>query len=187
MTEDGGSFPIDPMGTPARKAFIKQAKLAAEATVPTTPLAGVESVAPTPPAELPRNEIDPNDPDDLTPQQREYLEFFMDPSKTGTKKDWARAHGVNDGTPRRWESLPKFKEALDRRLRELNITPMRTQAVLDNLFALAQGDGTAAVAASKLLLDHIGKLHPIKPVVEDNDVASMSDDELNAALDRLRR
>lgn len=155
-----------------------------EGPVAPSQLGAVEPVILAPAPEIARNQIDPNDPDDLTPQQREYLAWLLDPQHEGTKKDWARAHKVNDGTPHRWEALPKFKEALNRRMVELNLTPMRTQRVLDAMFIAAENGNTQA---AKLILDHMQKLNPIKPVIEDVAVEKLTDEELNQRLGALMR
>lgn len=124
------------------------------------------------------------DRDGLTTVQREYLEWLLDPNHTGNKKEWARAHDVNEGTPRTWELKQTFIDARNQRLNELNINPMRVQLIIDALFAKASaGD----VQAAKLVLDYLNKINPVRPQVEDRAVSEMTDEELNQKLEELRR
>ena len=115
---------------------------------------------------------------ELTQTQLQYIEWRIDPSRDGTKKDWAAAHGISRDTLQRWDKETWFQHALERRLQELNINPDRVQDIVNALHREARGGN---VAAAKLYLDYVRDLMPQRSHIEDRDVAAMSDEELEQA------
>ena len=118
----------------------------------------------------------------LSALQLEYIEWLADPERLGSKKEWARSHGVAESTVFRWQNDRWFKAAYEQRLAELNVSPDRIQAVVDSLWtAASRGDTKAA----SLYLQYVDRLQPKRVVIEDARVAGLSDDELAAELQAL--
>lgn len=115
---------------------------------------------------------------ELTEQQLEYVAWRADPHREGDKHSWARDHGVSRSTIYKWESKPWFRNALEKRLAELNIEPDRIQAVLERLWREAEGGD---VQAAKLYFAEIERIRPAPPKREDHTIAELSDEELEIA------
>jgi hypothetical protein len=145
---------------------------------PEAPSSQAESGAAVDPA-APSAQAHERSPHDLTAAQQEYLAWFVDPNRAGSKKDWARSHKIHEGTPRQWELQDKFQQAVNRRLSELNLDAMRIQRIIDALYEKAlEGDTKAA----DMILKYVDRLNPHRIKVEDTKVEEMSDAELRAAL-----
>jgi hypothetical protein len=117
---------------------------------------------------------------ELTDTQLAYVEWRADPTREGSKIDWAAEHGTTAGNLRRWEKTPWYREALNARLAQLNIEPERLQQVLDALWREAK-DGD--VNAAKTYFAEIEKIRPTQRRVESADIADLSDEELQHAWD----
>jgi hypothetical protein len=122
---------------------------------------------------------------DLTEAQVAYIEFLCDPDR-GTKRKFSKDHGVNVTTMRYWEQQqPRFRKALQMRMDELNLSPDRTQQVLNNMFRLAStGSDTAAVNAAKTYLQHIERLAPDRKPIEDRKISQLTKEELRQQLEQ---
>lgn len=115
---------------------------------------------------------------ELTDTQLAYIDWRADPARQGSKEKWAADNGVHVRTLGKWEKTPWFREALERKLAELNISPDRVQAVLDALWNDAKrGDATSARA----YLAAIDDMRPPRPKMEDSSIASLSDEDLELA------
>ena len=118
----------------------------------------------------------------LTALQLEYVEWLCDPERQGSKKEWARAHGIAESTVFRWQNDRSFKATYEQRLAELNVSPDRIQAVVDALWAAASRGDTKAAS---LYLQYVDRLQPKRVVIEDARVTGLSDEELREELDAL--
>lgn len=114
----------------------------------------------------------------------EFIDWLVDPGRVpATQKEWAALHGVNPDTVSRWKRNTDFVREWEGRARELNVGVERTQAVVNALFGAATAGDTKAAS---LYLQYIDKFTPKhRVVVEDVEVAGLSDAELLAELERL--
>lgn len=112
--------------------------------------------------------------------QVQFLDWLLTFPRAGTQAEWARENNVDERGVRRWKADPRFKREWDARAQELNLSPERVQAVLDNLYEIASvGNGAAAVKAGALYLEYVGKFMPArKIVVEGDDLESLSNEDL---------
>ena len=95
--------------------------------------------------------------------------------------EWAEENGVHKDSVRRIKRDARFIREWDRRAAELNVSPERTQSVVD---ALHQQAGAGNTQAASLYLQYIDKFTPTRKVVVDEAaVEGMSDSELAAALE----
>lgn len=136
--------------------------------------------------------IDPNDPRCRWQQdsdgvwimpelQQQFLDWMFEFPRKGTQAEWAREHGVDERTVRRWKADPRFQKEQRLRAKEINISVERVQEVLNNLHAIAStGSGPAAVGAATRYLDYVSKLLPQErpTVTDDDDIGKLSTDEL---------
>lgn len=121
----------------------------------------------------------------LTEGQLAFLEWLTDPERAGSQNGFAANLGVDSGTLSKWKKDPWFRDAWNQRLAELNVSPERTQNVVDAAYKLAiRGD----VQAMKLYLQLIERISPDNTVViKDRRAAELSDADLAvAAREHLR-
>ncbi len=90
--------------------------------------------------------------------------------------------GMHEDSIRRIKRDSRFMREWDRRAAELNISPERTQSVVDALYQQAAGGD---VKAASLYLQYIDRFTPKRKVVvdDDRDASSMTDEELAAELE----
>jgi len=114
----------------------------------------------------------------------EFIEWLVDPMRVpSTQQQWAALHGVNPDSVTRWKRNPDFVREWEAAARQLNVGVERTQAVVNALFGAATSGDTKAAS---LYLQYIDKFTPKQRlVVEDAEVAGLSDGELLAELERL--
>jgi len=128
---------------------------------------------------------------ELSELQAEHIEWFVDPNRQGSQKTWCKEHGVAEATVTRWKHNAFYKRGLQRRMDELNISPDRVQAVLDNMHQLATSSGREAVMAAKTYLQYIERLAPSRKPIEDRAIKDLTHEELleqlESALDNQRR
>jgi hypothetical protein len=128
---------------------------------------------------------------ELSALQEEFIEWLVDPERQGSEKQWARDHGINEATKTRWKHSPFFRRGLQRRMDELNLSPDRVQAVLNNMHRLATSSGREAVMAAKTYLQHVERLEPTRKPIEDRAIKDLTHEELleqlERALDNQRR
>jgi hypothetical protein len=97
------------------------------------------------------------------------------------QKEWAVLNGLHGDSIRRIKRDARFIKEWDRRAAELNISPERTQSVVDALHAQAVSGNTQAAS---LYLQFIDKFTPTrKVVVDETAVEGMSNGELAEALE----
>lgn len=122
---------------------------------------------------------------ELTGHQLAFIEWCVDPSPKsvkGSQAQWCRERGIDLSNPRKWRRNAAFKDALQARLDELNVSPERIQEVVDAMFREATEGNTKA---AELYLRFVERLQPPRVVVEK--VASeLSDEELAAALESVK-
>lgn len=116
---------------------------------------------------------------ELTETQLAYVAWRADPERSGGKREWGKEHAVSDNTLRKWDHEPWFRDALDRRLQELNISPDRMQVILDRLHQEAKGGD---VQAAKTYFQWVSELMPKRTRIEDTSIESLSDEELELAF-----
>jgi hypothetical protein len=117
---------------------------------------------------------------EMTPLQLEFLEWLVDPERMGSQVEWAKTHDMSANTLSSWKRETYFRTAWDARLKELNISPERTQRVIDAIFDKAVGGDTKAAS---LFLQYIERFTPKQTVVvHDRAVADLSDAELSSYL-----
>lgn len=118
---------------------------------------------------------------DLTDAQLAYVEWSSTPkpARLLTKEQFAASVSVSDDTLRRWDKTAWFREAMERRMAELNITPDRVQAVVDALWEAATTDRD--VTAMTKYMQYVESLSPNRKLVEDVRIESLSDEELQRA------
>ncbi len=118
---------------------------------------------------------------DLTDAQLAYVEYASLPkdARPLSKEAFAASIGVSDDTLRRWDKTAWMREALERRMAELNITPDRVQEVIDALHHAAVTDRD--VSAMKQYMAYVESLNPSRALVEDVRIESLSDEELERA------
>ena len=99
-----------------------------------------------------------------------------------TQKEWAAENGVHEDTMRRWKRDPRFIREWDRRAAELNVSPERTQSVIDALHSKAVG---GSVQAANLYLQYVDKFTPRRRLQgdDDRDAGGLSDEELVSELE----
>lgn len=115
----------------------------------------------------------------LDERQETYLNWLMVPQghrNPSSKAAYAKAHGVDETTLRRWEKKPHFKQEWQRRVEELQGSPERTQKLLDEIYARAlSGDNKAA----QLYLQATNRLAPTQVnVTHTQSLAEISDKDL---------
>lgn len=111
----------------------------------------------------------------------EFVEWYCDPSRKGSTKEWAEAHGRSYGSVRLWPRTNKtIRSLIEKRYAELNIDPERIQRVVDAMWTAAcDGDTKAAT----LYLQFVSRLQPVqKLVIEDARVEALTDEQLDAEL-----
>lgn len=116
--------------------------------------------------------------------QAEFIDWMLDPQRSGSQNEFARTHNVAASTLSMWKKKDGiFKNEWERRAAELNVSVDRTQAVIDAVFAAAT---TGDVKAATLYLQYIDKFTPKLDLTAgkaaSTSVEDMSDDELHTAL-----
>lgn len=128
---------------------------------------------------------------ELTPLQKEYVEWLIDPapaSVKGTKAQWARDHGVASSTLRLWQKHPAFRKEMEARAEDLNLDPERIQKVVDAIYRAATDEQRPDVNAAKLYLQYVERFIPKQIVVnEDRTFQGLSDEELAAEVEAATR
>jgi hypothetical protein len=126
---------------------------------------------------VPRDER-PRNEDGLTAQQAEFLEWLVDPQRQGSQSAKARELGLSPPTVVEWKRNIFFRKAWDKKLAELNVSPERTQNVMEAAYAEAiKGN----VKAMELYMRLVDRISPNRVVVEEKrPVSEMSDGELAA-------
>lgn len=122
----------------------------------------------------------------LEPKQEQYLEWLLCPKgmrKPATQEEFAKQVGVDTTTLRRWQKKPLFAELWKKRVEELQGSPERTQALLDNLYERAMGGDTKS---AQLYLQATNRLAPQQVnVTTTGNTSELSDKELDELLASL--
>lgn len=131
------------------------------------------------PARAPRSEI--------TPAAEAFLEWLVDPDRTGSQAEYARTNGHDPSTLTKWKKDELFIRAWEKRLAAMNVSPERTQSLMDIAHDIAQnGDAKDAdrLKAVELYMRLVDKISPNRVVIEDSRSASdLSDEELASELE----
>jgi hypothetical protein len=119
---------------------------------------------------------------DIMPElQKEFMEWLVNPLRVpATQVEWASLHDIEDRTVRRWKADPRFVKEWRAKAAEMNVSPERIQAVVDNMWKIAaQGTGPAAVKAGETYLKFVQLFIPTsKVVVADESLDKLSDEDL---------
>lgn len=117
--------------------------------------------------------------------QEEFLEWLLtDPRLPASQGQWAREHGINDRSVKRWKADPRFIAKWEEAARKKNISVDRVQRVVDSLFNAATITGD--VKAASLYLQYIDRFTPRKAItIEDRSTKDLSDEQLMAELAEL--
>lgn len=122
----------------------------------------------------------------LDERQEKYLEWLLCPSRMrqpATQEAFAKEMGVDTTTLRRWQKRPAFADQWKKRVEELQGSPERTQALLDNLYERAMGGDTKS---AQLYLQATNRLAPQQVNVTTNtNTSELSDKELDELLASL--
>lgn len=115
--------------------------------------------------------------EELSASQLAYLEWFVSPNREGSKEGWAKAHATSYQTIRKWENTAWFRDAADRKLTELNVTPDRVQEMMESIHRAGKaGD----VAAAKYYMEWVRSVRPAAKL-EEASIEALTDEELERA------
>lgn len=116
--------------------------------------------------------------------QSEFLDWLVSPVKSPpSQAQWCVENDVHERTVQTWKRDIRFRREWEKRTQELNIDPDRIQDMVETLYMAGKnGD----VKAAETYLKYVERFlpAPAKPV-SDNDITSMSDEELDAAIAEL--
>jgi len=119
----------------------------------------------------------------LDPRQEKYLQWLCLPAplrEPTSKEKYAKEHGVDQSTLRRWEKKPAFKAEWEKRVNDLQGSPERTQRLLDSLYEAALGGDNKA---AQLYLQATNRFAPTQIKVEHKQtLAELTDEELDALI-----
>lgn len=116
----------------------------------------------------------------LTELQLEFIDWLLDPAKSGTQKQWAEDHGVSERALHFWKKDKRFTDEWEKRAAEAYGGMERLQSVLDKLYTVAtEAEGDKAVKAIQLYLQYVDRYTPTKKIVrEGTHVRDLTDEEL---------
>ena len=119
--------------------------------------------------------------DGLDQRRIDFIEWLVDPTRSGSQNEYAKRIGVDHATLSKWKKESIFRTAWEKRLAELNVSPDRMQEVINAMHGRAvRGD----VQAAKLYLQYVDRFQPTtRVVVDDRAAKEMSDEELATALE----
>lgn len=137
-------------------------------------------------------------PTELTEKQKIYLDWRTDAevqSERPTKMSIAAELGVNPSTLAKWEKTPLFIAEWNKRLAEMNVSPERTQRLMERLYTTAAGDRgdakpTDEIKATELYMRLVEKISPPVQLVKvelSRPASELSDDELALKLEQQAR
>ncbi len=121
------------------------------------------------------------------PKMELLIDFLVDPipsASTPTQKAWAEQNGVAPQTAANWKGEPEFRAAWEKRLAQLNVSPDRTQAVVNAMFKRAEGGDTTA---AKLYLEYVRQFQRPPEVDATVAAAELDDDELELLIAEAAR
>jgi hypothetical protein len=111
----------------------------------------------------------------------EYVEWYVDPNRVGSMRQWAENHDVPFYTVTSWTyKSASVRAMIESRLADYNTSPERVQAIADAMWKAAESGDTKAAA---LYLQFVERLAPKRIIIEDS--RSMTDAELDAELAKL--
>lgn len=115
----------------------------------------------------------------LDVRQETYLGWLMTPTshrEPRSKTAYAKSIGVDETTLRRWEKKPSFKAEWQKRVDELQLSPERTQKLLDEIYQRALGGDNKA---AQLYLQATNRLAPTQVNINHTQsLAEISDKDL---------
>lgn len=115
----------------------------------------------------------------LDVRQETYLAWLMTPAshrEPRSKAAYAKLHSIDETTLRRWEKKPHFKAEWQKRVDELQLSPERTQKLLDEIYQRALGGDNKA---AQLYLQATNRLAPAQiNVNHTQSLAEISDRDL---------
>jgi hypothetical protein len=130
-------------------------------------------------------------PTELSPEQEAFLDWLTDPERSGTQTSLAAELGVDPKVLTRWKGAKLFRAQWDKRLAELNVSPERTQRIIESAYKIAVGEAASTVSdqlsAMKLYLQVVEKISPPtqRVVFEvERPAMEMTDEELADHFER---
>lgn len=120
----------------------------------------------------------------LTRVQLEYLEWLCLPEPLripDTKKEWAEEHKLTAQTLNNWEKIPEFRVQWEDAIKNMAVSPERTQMLLDSLYKRGiNGDTKSA----ELYLKATNQMpNPKQEInIKTEKVSEISDSELEALI-----
>lgn len=113
----------------------------------------------------------------------EFVDWYCDPERPCTLKEWARQHNIGYERARKWvNDTPHIRRLIEMRYAELNVNPERIQSVVNALHKAASAGDTKAAS---LYLQYVERLQPTKIIIEDARVSALTDEQLDAELAAL--
>lgn len=119
----------------------------------------------------------------LDERQETYLNWLLMPQgyrQPSSKTAYAKAHGIDETTLRRWEKKPHFKAEWQKRVEDLQGSPERTQKLLDEIYQRALGGDNKA---AQLYLQATNRLAPTQVQIQHTQsLAEISDKDLEELI-----
>lgn len=121
---------------------------------------------------------------ELTETQTAYIAWRADPTRVGTKTQWATDNHVNITTLRAWEKSTWYEDGLNDALSEMALGTDSIMEVIHSCQRAAAGGDQQAV---KTYLAFLDKVKPQREAPRDaREIEQMTDDELDAAWAEAR-
>lgn len=121
----------------------------------------------------------------LDEKQQEFLEWVLTPQTMRvppTQTAYAEVHDVSLATLKRWKSLPHFREAYQRHVREEIATPERVEEATRLAYERGIIDGDIKWATLWAQMAGLTKIEPVVTQTRSEAIAEMSDEELQALV-----
>lgn len=116
---------------------------------------------------------------DLNAVQTEYIAWRANPTRVGTKTQWATDHAVNITTLRAWEKTQWYQDGLTEALNEM---ALGTDSIMEVLHGIQRAAASGDMAAAKTYLVWVDKINPQREAPKDSrEVENMTDEELEMA------
>lgn len=116
----------------------------------------------------------------LSEDERDFLDWLIDPQREGNQKEWADARGIRPQRITEWKRKPYFQKAWRDLADRVNGGPERVQKLMDTLYQQALAGDTKSADIYFRQVDKTSP--PRKHVAETGDLRDMSDEDFRAKL-----
>lgn len=125
---------------------------------------------------------------DITEKQERFLDWLTDPERSGSQEQLAATLDLHYTTLSKWKTEALFVKRWEQRLRSMNVSPERTQLLMDRTFKIAQDAKDAdALKAIELYMKLVDRISPQRIAIEvERPLSEMSPEELAEAAMSLR-